>query len=256
MSMKVGRRRLAAVGVAVAVIGTLVSGCEPGALAGEARDAHPSESGSVSDVLSQALSFRYVGDSGVDETMNQLLTIKNGLPDSLVPVLSFKALDKNEHVLPHVKVSTVYGSDRGSLVAPYGMSTDILRFSGPGEHDVADVRVMVRTTTKARIPAGLHDVTTQALDAHGREISRFERFSAVRLTNKDDIPASVRIAYILWDQPPKGVTQQAVEVTVIGGLTRVPAHGTAVVKVSGKAAAAVVRNSYGPAVSIKAYNSQ
>ncbi|MEU6240131.1 hypothetical protein [Streptomyces sp. NPDC047024] len=207
-------------------------------------------------MLSQALSFRYVGDSGVDETMNQQLEIKNALPESLAPVLSFTALDKNEHVLPHVKVSTVYGSDRGNLVAPYGVSVDILRFSGPGEHDVADVRVTVRSTTEARIPAGAHDVTTQALDSHGREISRFERFSAVRLTNEDDVPASVRIAYILWDQPPKGVTQQAVEVTAVGGLTQVPAHGTAVVKVSGKAAAAVARNSNGPAVSIKAYNSQ
>ncbi|MFG2884896.1 hypothetical protein ACGFYV_21840 [Streptomyces sp. NPDC048297] len=206
--------------------------------------------------MSQALSFRYVGDSGVDETMNQQLVIKNDAPDSLAPVLSFKALDKNDHVLPHVKVSTVYGSDRGNLVVPYGTSIDILRFSGQREHDVADVRVTVQVATKVQIPAGPHDVATQALDSHGREIEKFERFSAVGLTNEDGFPVFVRIAYILWDQPSKGVTQQAVEVTPIGGLTFVPAHGTAVVKVSGKAAAAVARNSYGPAVSIKAYKSK
>ncbi|MFF3878197.1 hypothetical protein [Streptomyces sp. NPDC001978] len=254
--MKVDHRRLAAASMAVAVSGALLAGCGPGALAGKARNAHSSESRSGSDERSQALSFQYVGDSGVDETINQVLVIKNVARDSLAPVLSFKALDKNDHVLPHVKVSTVFGSDRGDLVAPYGSSTDILRFSGPGEHDVADVRVTVRSTTKARFPAGLHEVTTQALDSHGRKIEKFERFSAVRLTNEDDIPVFVRIAYILWDQPPKGVTQQAVEVTAVGDLTPVPAHGTAVVKVSGKAAAAVARNSYGPAVSIKAYNSQ
>ncbi|MFI0965850.1 hypothetical protein ACH4S8_31320 [Streptomyces sp. NPDC021080] len=202
------------------------------------------------------LSFDYVGDSGEDETINQTLHITNDVPASVVPVLSFKALDKHDHVLRQVKVSTIYGSDRGKLVAPYGTSFDILRFSGPGKHDVADVRVTVRRTTIASIPAGRHAVTTQALDSHGREITRFERFSAVRLTNEDNIPVSVRIAYVLWDQPPKDVTQQAVEVTPIGGLTRVPAHGTAVVHVTGKAAAAVARNSYGPAVSIKAYNSQ
>ncbi|WP_369249197.1 hypothetical protein [Streptomyces sp. R41] len=207
-------------------------------------------------MASKALSFHYVGDSGVDETMNQILELTNNYPASVVPELSFQALDKHDHVLRQVKVSTVYGSDRGELVAPYGASNDILRFSGPGKHDVADVRVTVRNTTIASIPAGLHEVTTQALDSQGREIVRFERFSAVRLTNEDDIPVSVRIAYILWDQPPKGVTQQAIEVTAIGDLTRVPAHGTAVVHVTGKAAAAVARNSNGPAVSIKAYNSQ
>ncbi|MFF3257385.1 hypothetical protein ACFYWP_41910 [Actinacidiphila glaucinigra] len=193
----------------------------------------------------------------MDDTMNQTLQIGNVGASSLVPVLSFKAVDKNDHVLPQVKVSTVYGSDRGTMVVPYGGAYDILRFSGPGEHDVADVRVTVQTTTTAEIEAGPHEVKTQALDSHGREITRFERFSAVRLTNEDDFPVAVRIAYILWDQPPKGVTQQAVEVTPIGGLTRVPAHGTAVVRVTGKeATAAVARNSNGPAVSIKAYNSQ
>ncbi|MEU1622012.1 hypothetical protein ABZ479_32515 [Streptomyces sp. NPDC005722] len=188
--------------------------------------------------------------------MNQTLEIKNDYHASVVPVLSFTPLDKHDHVLPHGKVRTVYGTDQGKLVAPWGMSIDILRFSGPGEHEVADVRVKVHHMRLAQNPAGPHEVTTQALDSHGREITKFERFSAIRLSNEDDIAVSVRIAYILWDQPPAGVTQQAVEVTEIGGLTEVPAHGTAVVRVTGKAAAAVARNSNGPAVSIKAYNSQ
>ncbi|MFE2288890.1 hypothetical protein ACFXDJ_32555 [Streptomyces sp. NPDC059443] len=96
----------------------------------------------------------------------------------------------------------------------------------------------------------------QALDGQGHEISKFERFTAVRLTNQDGLPVSVRIAYIRWDNPPEGTTQQAVEVTPVGGLTEVPAHGTVVVQVTGDAAAAVARNSDGPAVSLKAYSSQ
>ncbi|WP_327321291.1 hypothetical protein OG735_01470 [Streptomyces sp. NBC_01210] len=51
--------------------------------------------------------------------MNQQLEIENVYRGSVVPVLSFSALDKNRQVLPQVKVSTVYGSDRGNLVAPY-----------------------------------------------------------------------------------------------------------------------------------------
>ncbi|WP_157876168.1 hypothetical protein [Peterkaempfera griseoplana] len=43
--------------------------------------------------------------------------------------------------------------------------------------------------------------------------------------------------------------------TAIGGLTRIPADGTATVPVTGKAADAAARCSEGPAVSIKPYDS-
>ncbi|WP_330294365.1 hypothetical protein [Streptomyces sp. NBC_00503] len=251
-----GLRRLAATGVAVAMGGALVCGCGPLGADGASGSSASADAAARALIAEASLSFRYVGDSHVDETMNQQLEIKNATRGSVAPVLAFTALDKNHQEMPQVAVTTVYGSDRGGLVVPYGTSWDTLRFSGPGEHDVADVRVTVRSAAAARIPAGMHDVKTQALDSQGHEISRFERFSAVRLTNEDDFPVSVRIAYILWDQPPKGTTQQAVEVTSVGGLTEVPAHGTSVVQVSADAAAAVARNSNGPAVSIKAYNSQ
>lgn len=250
--MKVVGRRLGAAVAAVVVGGVFLAGCGARPGSRESGEVDAVDLGSGKD----ALSFQYVGDSGVDDTMNQQLSITNAIQVSLAPVLRFEALDKDDNVLPDVTVNTVYGSNRGDLVVPYGTSLDILRFSGAGKHEVADVRVTVLEAYGARIPAGPHEVTTQALDAHGRETSRFMRFSAVRLTNEDDIAVSVRIAYILWDQPPKGVTQQAVEVTPVGGLVRVPAHSTAVVRVTGKAAAAVARNSNGPAVSLKAYNSK
>jgi hypothetical protein len=66
----------------------------------------------------------------------------------------------------------------------------------------------------------------------------------------------VRVAYLVYDQPAEGETQQAISVTPIGGLVRVPADGTAVVEVTGDAAQAVARYSGGPAVSVKAYNSE
>jgi hypothetical protein len=87
-------------------------------------------------------------------------------------------------------------------------------------------------------------------------VDKFSRFAALRLSNTDAFPVAVRLAYLVYDQPPKGQTQQAIVVVPVGGLTRVPAHGTALVKVTGTAAAAVARYSNGPAVSIKTYNSQ
>lgn len=174
----------------------------------------------------------------------------------MVPVLAFTALDKHRKLLPQVKVRTVYGSDRGTLVVPYGWGADILRFSGPGAHEVADVRVRVVSVVPARIRAGIHDVTVQPLDARGHKIDKFSRFAALRLSNADAFPVSVRVAYLVYDQPSKGQSQQAVVVVPVGGLTRIPARGTALVKVTGTAAAAVARYSGGPAVSIKPYSSQ
>ncbi|MFD3441250.1 hypothetical protein ACFWU3_27495 [Streptomyces sp. NPDC058685] len=212
------------------------------------------ESGSAQH--SKGLSFEYVGDSGEDETINQMLVISNHTMGAVVPTLSFRAIDKNDHVLPQVEVSTVFGSDRGTLVASEGDGYDILRFTGPGQHDVTDVEVTVQSVETARFLGGSAVVTTQALDSQGRDVERFERFSKVRLTNEDDAPAMVRVAYIVWDQPAEGDTQQATEVTPVGDLVMVPPQGTAVVDVTGAAAAAVARNSRGPAVSIKAYPSQ
>jgi hypothetical protein len=214
----------------------------------------PADSASVPDA--GLLSFTYQSLGSEKETIDQTLDIKNDYRKSVVPVLAFTALDKHHKVLPQVKVRTVYGSDRGSLVAPYGYSLDILRFSGQGEHQVADVSVTVRSVTTARIRAGIHGVDAQALDSRGRAVSKFSRFSAVRLTNHDAFPVSVRIAYVVYDQPPKGQSQQVVEVTAIGGLTHVPANGTALVEATGEATKAVARYSNGPAVSIKPYNSQ
>jgi hypothetical protein len=247
--VRVGRRTLIAAVATVALVAVSASGC---------RKAGGAESAPViANSHFRGVSFRYVGDSGKDETINQTLNIANSYQAPVVLRLSFSALDKAHHLLPEVKVSTVFGSDFGNLVAPHGYSYDILRFSGPGEHQVADVHVTVHQVRPASSPpSGAEEVTTQALDSAGRDVSRFTRFSQVRLTNTNDMPAAVRVVYIVWDQPAHGNTQQAVEVTPVGDLTLVLPHGTAIVKLTGAAAAAVARSSDGPAVSIKAFQSQ
>ncbi|MGW3175831.1 hypothetical protein, partial [Streptomyces sp. NPDC001153] len=202
-----------------------------------------------------ALTFTYHRESG-DNYISQTVSIKNANRDSVVPVLEFTALDRRGHRLPGVQVRTVYGSDSGRLVVPYGWGYDILRFSGSGEHQVYDVRVTVAHLATAKVRANIHPATTQPLDAAGGAVSKFSRFTAVRVTNSDAFAVAVRIAYLVYDQPAKGETQQAISVTPIGGLVRVPADGTAVVKVTGDAARAVARYFDGPAVSVKAYNSQ
>ncbi|WP_344076338.1 hypothetical protein [Streptomyces crystallinus] len=230
----------------MAVVGVLAAGC-----------GLPSEAVGEYGPASSDLSFSYTGVSSEDETINQTVSIHNTYRRSVVTLLSFTALDRAHQPMPQVKVTTVFGSDRGTLVSPYGYSYDILRFSGPGQHEVADVQVKVDKVVAAapRVVAG-EPVTTQALDDAGRDISRFERFSKVRLTNPNTWPVYVRVSYLVYDQPPKGQSQQVISATPIGGLTRVPSHGTTTIEVKGEAATAVARNSEGPAVSIKAYDSQ
>jgi hypothetical protein len=210
---------------------------------------------SSSEPDKNALTFTYHRVNG-DNYISQTLSIKNSNRESVVPELSFTALDRDGHRLPGVQVGTVYGSDSGRLVVPRGWGYDILRFSGSGEHEVYDVRVTVAHLAAAKVRPGIHPLTTQPLDAAGRAVSRFSRFTAVRVTNTDAFAVSVRVAYLVYDQPAEGETQQAISVTPIGGLVRVPADGTAVVEVTGDAAQAVARYSGGPAVSVKAYNSE
>lgn len=218
---------------------------------GGTADAAKQPAGPDADVLT----FAYHRQNG-NEYIDQTLEINNSYTRSVVPVLAFTALDRNHHALPHVRVRTVYGSDSGRLVAPYGYSLDILRFSGSGEHQVYDVRVTVRHLATARERANIHPVTVQPLDSAGHVVSKFSRFTAVRVKNTDPFAVSVRVDYLVYDQPAKDNTQQAVSVTTIGGLVHVPALGTAVVEVTGAAAQAVAEHSNGPAVSVKAYNSQ
>jgi hypothetical protein len=256
-----GRGGALAAACAVTVAATVaLSGCvASGAGDADGKAAHaasPTTASATPRPYAGKLSFAYHGTRPETETIDQALDIKNDDQQSVVPVLAFTALDKHHTVLSQVKVTTVYGSERGNLVVPYGYGMEILRFSGPGAHQVADVRVRVVSVAPARIRGGVHEVSVQPLDGQGRKVDKFSRFTTLRISNADDFPVAVRLAYLVYDQPPEGQTQQAVVVVPIGGLIHVPASGTATVKVTGAAAAAVARYSNGPAVSIKPYSSQ
>ncbi|WP_369145632.1 hypothetical protein [Streptomyces sp. R44] len=210
---------------------------------------------SSAEVAANVLTFTYRPKNDYNH-IDQMLEINNSDTRSVVPVLAFTALDRQNRPLPDVRIRTVYGSDSGRLVATYGSSFDILRFTGTGRHQVHDVRVTVRHLATARERANIHPVTVQPLDDAGNAVSKFSRFVAVRVKNPDPFAVSVRVAYIVYDQPAKGETQQVVSATAVGGLVHVPAQGAVVLKVTGEAERAVARYSDGPAVSVKAYNSQ
>ncbi|MFG2422546.1 hypothetical protein ACGFWD_26270 [Streptomyces sp. NPDC048448] len=223
----------------------LLVGCRPAKGATEDRGA----------AAEDGLTFTYHRHSG-DGVIDQTLSIRNAYMSSVSPVLAFTALDRHRHPLPGVRVRTVFGSDSGRLEVPYGVGYDILRFSGSGEHQVYDVRVTVTRVTAAKTQADTLPPSAETLDAAGRVVSKFSRFAAVRVTNPEEFAVSVRIAYLVYDQPAEGETQQTVFVIPIGTLVRIPARSMAIVEVTGDAAHAVAKYSGGPAVSVKAYNSE
>ena len=78
--MRVRRRRWGAASAAIAVSGAMLCGCGPIATGGLPGGAPGSGIGSRSSLLSKALSFEYVGETDVDETINQTLEITNASP--------------------------------------------------------------------------------------------------------------------------------------------------------------------------------
>ncbi|MFE6847493.1 hypothetical protein [Streptomyces sp. NPDC057686] len=173
-----------------------------------------------------------------------------------MPTLAITAVDSTGKDLPDVQVRTAYGSDRGGLVVQHGGSHDVLAFSGEDAGRVADVRVTVKELVPADLPAGSSAVEAKPADAAGQPLTKFDAFDQVSLKNPNTTAVSVRVVYLVYDQPKDGSPQQAVEVVPIGGLTTIPAGGTSSVTVSGDAKTAVQKFSHGPAVSIKPYFSR
>jgi hypothetical protein len=241
-------RRVAAVAGAVVAVIVLAGGCGlPGIGSGSAG----------AGVSASALSFHFQRITG-DGMMDQELSITNSSGQPVVPTLQFTPLDELGEPVAGVTVTSAYGSDRGQLVVGAKGFIDVLAFHGTDSLQVRDVHVDVTSVTLAKRIVVTHDLTTTFLDASGDTVDRFGDFDKVVLTNPNDIDATVRIVYIVWDQPAEeNGSQQAVSVTPIGGVIVIPHRGKATVQVDGDAAAAVARYGDGSnAVSVKVFPSQ
>ncbi|MET9960077.1 hypothetical protein ABZ128_13650 [Streptomyces sp. NPDC006326] len=260
-------RRATVAGIVLSVVA--LAGCSPsGASTGPAGAASPPANatsqaaastplatGPAASSTVTPLSFSYHA-LGKQEYIDQTLSIHNDGRTSVVPTLAITAVDNTGKDLPDVRVTTAYGSDRGSLVVQPRGGYDVLAFSGADASQVADVKVTVKELVPSDFPADVSDVKAQPADAAGQPMSKFDAFDQVILKNPNNTAVPVRIVYLVYDQPKPGLSQQATEVVPIGGLTTVPAGGTASVTVSGDAKAAVEKFSGGPAVSVKAYFSR
>jgi len=201
------------------------------------------------------LEIQYVASSG-EGRMNQLLGITNLGPRSYVPVLKLSAVDELGIKLPDVTVSTIYGSDRGGLVAPtHTVVFDVLRFTGAHADQVADVRATVLRASRVTYPEMKTELVVTPFDAAGDEVTRNDLFTRVRIGNDNDQPLTVRLVYIVWNDPPEGRTQQADHTEPIGDLVTVPAYGETDVSLAADDAAVIRKFSGTAPTSIKVYPS-
>lgn len=201
------------------------------------------------------LRFEFAPTTG-DGYMNQLLTIYNDGTRLLAPTLEFTALDAARSPLPAVRVTTVYGSDRGRLVVPPGGGVDVLVFTGEGAQLAEDVTVSVRAAEVVDAPVvGVEPVVTP-VDDSGRVLDRNSRFTAVSLRNEDSEPMSVRLVYIVWTEPEGDERQQAEQVVPVGDLIVLPPKQSTLVPVTGAARTAVAGAAGRVPASIKAYLSR
>lgn len=198
------------------------------------------------------LEFEYRGRAPAGQ-IDQALLIANRGREAVAPVLRLTPVDELGRPVPDVTVSTVYGSDRGSLVLPPGLGLDILRFDGDGRRAVSTVRVAMTSVTPIERGAASGVVEVQPVAEDGSGTDRFGAWTRFVLRNPNEVPVAVRVVYIVYDVPEAGASQQAVEVVPATGLVIVPAQGSVVEDALPEALASHDGGRAGRAVSLKAY---
>ena len=203
--------------------------------------------------LARALSFHYdrIGRYG---QMDQVLTISSSAPEPITLTAQLHALDSHGKRLPEVRVSSVFGTDRGEQVLMPGDNADALVFSGPGAAEVRDVDVRDLRAVRARgVGVATQPVSARVVNAAGFDIATRFAGNGVQVENTNDVGLDVQLVAIIWSRPGKGESQQAVQVLRIDGPTHVPAHESLAVRPSATVAATIEKFGMTNAESIRAY---
>ena len=154
-------------------------------------------------------------------------------------------------------VTTVYGSNRGNVVVPArGFATDVMRFNGDGVDRIADVRATVAVPVEVEYPPAPVEPVVTPLDSAGAEVTRNDAFTRVQVANDNDDPVTLRLVYIVWDEPSAGRTQQAELVVPLDDVVTVPAHGETEVTVEPNDAAVIEQYAGVALASVKVYLSR
>ncbi len=154
-----------------------------------------------------------------------MVEFSNRTKQALVPVVSYRALDKNGRALD-VRVRTAYGSDAGRLVVPSGNAYDILIFEGAGADQVRDVQVEIELSHSPAMASARRDVTLTLL-YRGQPADKFAGFDGIALANPNQEPVTARVVGLIYDHPRAVATQQIQECVELVRRVEVPAGESA-----------------------------
>jgi len=151
-------------------------------------------------------------DGGPD----QVLTLENNTDVSVLPTLSFTPRNMWGRDLPHVVTRTVNGSHRGGPILPAGGALrDVLRFDGPGCHDVRSVGVELVAAEEIDHPPLEQPTTSVMIDLDKKATDSPEDFWGIGLVNPNSFGVSVRVSLLQFEDRERDNPRQVVDVVTL-----------------------------------------
>ena len=163
--------------------------------------------------------------------MEQTVLLEHRSDRSVVPTMNYTPLDADGAVVPGVEVSSIFGSDRGQLIVGPAGEIDVLMFEGDRASEVVNARGVALEVVELDVATELLLSRPQAI-SNGTEVSKFEAFDEVRLSNETSVDADLRVVCILWNSPEPGHAQQAERVDTVIDTVTIRAGQSVVVPVS------------------------
>lgn len=191
---------------------------------------------------------------GEPDLIDQTLTIINTRVDqAAIPTLQIRPLDDKGKLLPDVSTEGLFGSLKGEVLIPPGSGYDILRFSGNGAAKVRDVDVKVLSVRW--VPYPHRETLKPTLDcygADGSQLTRFDDFTTIVVSNPNAFDIKIAIAYIVWTDPDLPPPQQAQATAMFPGPTKVLGKSGAMIKIGDGVQAVMAARPRPAAISVKA----
>lgn len=163
------------------------------------------------------LQVGYIARS-TDHKPDQAVTLRNDTEALLRPVLSFQAVNPYGIPLPHVEVGTVVGIDRGVLACPPGTEiVDVLHFHGQGARQVRGVLTQV-VALHEEVFEGLTSLPEAVMvDLEQHQTLDPSEFWGVGLVNRNDVPVSVGVTLVEYEERQKDTPRQATDAVTLEG---------------------------------------
>jgi len=170
---------------------------------------------------------------GTGDEYDQVLTIKNDGFGAVAPKLKITPLDSANQPISGVKVTSAFGSVRGTqVVPPFFTEYDILKFEGERADEVWDVKVEIddlKQVDHPQMPEG--GVVVKRYLNEGKPANEFEDpFDAIELHNPNPDDITVEIALMAWKDAKQGEPQQFEWVITTGAPVTVPGEGNTTVQ--------------------------